>query len=87
MALDIYQEPLKLQLPDGNDEYRTLCGSILSIFTFAFVGLYAAYKLLTLLSYQDYKIQERQQLMYFDATDAFGSEDSFALAIGIIAYD
>ena len=78
---------MKLQLPDGNEEYRTLCGSLLSVLTYLLVGLYGLYKLFTLFSYEDYKVQERQQVNYFDALDAFGSEDSFAFAIGVISYD
>ena len=87
LAIDIYRDSVNLHLPDGYDMYRTLCGSLLSLFTFALLGLYAMYKLMTLFNYLDYKVQEHKQLNYFEQMESFGANDGFAFAMGLIKYD
>jgi len=43
-------------LPDGTNQYRTFLGSMLSITTLLAVVLFAAYKLVTLITFEDFKI-------------------------------
>ena len=54
LALDIYKQPIRLQLPDSSDRYRTFLGSMLSCMTVWLVSLYAVYKLHTLVNFGEY---------------------------------
>lgn len=45
LKFDIYKEPLKLQLPDKSNQYRTFCGSLLSFFTISVLLFYVGFKM------------------------------------------
>ena len=87
VKLDLYREPINLRLPGGDAYYGTITGSILGITTVFLVSFYAMYKLLALVNFNDYKIQVRQDVEYFNYTDAFGASNGFAIAVGISAFD
>ena len=53
----MYKQPFRLLLPDEKDEYRTFAGAILTIFSIVVVLVYAGFKISTLLSYSEYKVQ------------------------------
>ena len=57
LNFDIYREPFHLMMPDGKSKYRTLLGSLLSIFTLISMLLFAVYKLVDFITLQDYKVQ------------------------------
>ena len=56
LNFDIYREPFHLMMPDGKSKYRTLLGSILSIFTLISIFLFSVYKLIDFISFEDYQI-------------------------------
>ena len=61
-----------MQLPDENDKYRTMCGALLSLFTFLVLISYAGFKLDRLLADKDYQVQESKNIEFFDQQHGFG---------------
>ena len=74
-------------LMDENYLYKTFLGSMLSICTILIIVLFAGYKLGSLFSQSEYKIQVRYEENYFNQTEQFGYEDEFYIAGGISSYD
>ena len=64
-------------MPDEEHTYRTFCGSILSIFTVITITLYAGYKLSTMVTNADYKVQVRDQDDFYVSKDSFGAAEGF----------
>ena len=56
LLLDIYKKPFRLQLPDQDDQYRTLCGSLLSVITILLLFSYAIYKIDLMLGLKHYSV-------------------------------
>ena len=56
LAIDLYKQPFNFLMPDHRENYRSLLGSLLSVVTFALMISYAAYKLIDLIEYNDYKL-------------------------------
>ena len=81
IKFDLYKQPFRLLLPDQKDEYRTFCGSLLTIFTLLVTLAYAVVKLQILYHYRDYKVQERTLDEYYKETDRFSN--NFMVAAGI----
>ena len=61
IKFDLYKQPFRLLLPDEKDEYRTFCGSLLTIFTLSVTLVYAVLKLQILFHYKDYRVQEHNK--------------------------
>ena len=78
---DLYKQPFRLLLPDEKDEYRTFCGSLLTLFTLLTVSVYAGLKLKILTGYLDYKVQVRNYSEFYKDTDRF--QKNFMVAAGI----
>ena len=74
-------------LPDASDRYKTFLGALMSLFTIFLLIFYSAYKLNTMFSFADYKIQQQELERYYNHTEAWGKNDSFAIAAAITAYD
>ena len=88
MKIDIFAQPFRLILPDGENKYRSFLGSLLSLLTAILLVGYGAYKIQELASNSDYKIQIQDQRYYYDAADEFTFEDhGFMIAAAITAYD
>ena len=66
LRADLYKQPFRFLLPDRQDRYRTFIGSLLSIFTFTVLTLFALYRIITMLSMEDYKIQVHELENYYD---------------------
>ena len=87
LKLDIYRQPIDLMLPDKNNKYRTFQGAMLSFLTLLIVLSFFAYKLVALITFQDYQIQVHDLEEYFTSTKLFSLEDGFILAGGVTAFD
>ena len=74
-------------MPDNQPTYRTFSGSILSLCTLILVIFYAGWKLLTMFSFEDYKVQVNEQTNFYSYKDTFGIEDGFNFAAALTAYD
>ena len=59
-------------MPDGESEYKSFLGSILSIMTLLTLLSYASYKFTALISYSDYKVQVSDQENFYTDEDFFG---------------
>ena len=70
-------------MPDGEKEYRTFVGSMLSIATFTTILIYGMVKISKLATYEDYKILTREEEGYFAETEFFDFSDGFVVAAGI----
>ena len=87
LFLDIYKEPFRLLLPDGNDAYKSFLGAVLSIITLLTLLTYASYKFQTLISYTDYKVQVADKENFYTDNDFFSYDDGYIFAAGLTAYD
>lgn len=87
LELDMYRTPFLFLLPDHNEQYRTFLGSVLSLITFALMGFYSVYKMMTLFALADYRIMQATSDNYFDVLPGFSGDDGFSIAAGITAYD
>ena len=87
LSLDIYRRPFQLLLPDGQAQYRTFLGTMLSLLTFFVVVTYAGYKLRDLFEYGQYKVQLRELTDLYDEKEQFGEKDGLMFAAGLTAYD
>ena len=87
LFLDIYKQPFRLLLPDGNDAYKSFLGAVLSIITLLTLLSYASYKFNDLVNYADYKVQVADKENYYTDTDFFTFEDGYIFAAGLTAYD
>ena len=74
-------------LPDKEYTFRTLNGAILSLITVIAIMLYAGYKMATLVTFADYKVQVRDQEDYYRVIDDFGLANQFSLAAAVTAFD
>ena len=68
-------------LPDEKDEYRTFCGSLLTICTLSLAVVYAVIKLQILFGHDDYKVQIRDFDEFYLETSRF--QKNFMVAAGI----
>ena len=66
LRFDFYKQPFRLLLPDRKNEYRTFAGGLLSILTIVLMLYYATYKLNTLITKDDYKVQLRRRERYYE---------------------
>ena len=87
LVFDLYRRPFRLFLPDEQAMYRTLCGAGLSIFTMILMISYASWKLLTMFSRLDYKVQVHDQENFYSYTQEFSVQDGFMIAAAVTAYD
>lgn len=58
LKLDLYRETFNFQLPNKTATYRTLIGAIASCVTIMLVGLFAIYKLTSLVTFDDYRVMK-----------------------------
>ena len=88
MAIDIFGQPFRFLLPNGEDEYRSFLGSFPSLLLAMLLLGYATYKIEGLTLNSDYKTQIHDQRYFYDAADEFTfEEDGFMIAVAITAYD
>ena len=73
LSLDIYRKDFNFLLPDKQTRYRTLFGSLLSIFTLVTMLTYFSMKLNVLLKRDDYGVQILEQENFFELSDHFGA--------------
>jgi len=70
-------------LPDEKDEYRTFTGAVLTICSIFVILVYAGFKISTLLSYTDYKVQIRSFEEHYTDLDRFNATHGLAIAAGV----
>ena len=58
LVLDLHRREFHFLLPDDEEKYRTFLGVILSLFTVLLLIGYGTYKMIDLVGYNDYKVQE-----------------------------
>ena len=58
----------------------------MSCITVSLIGLFAVYKLIALATIEDYRVQKDLYVQYYEATEPFGHENNFAMAMGITDY-
>ena len=80
LKFDLYKQPFRLLLPDEKDEYRTFAGAILTICSIFLVLIYAGFKVSTLISYSEYKVQIKVYDEHYGQFEPFTTEQGFMLA-------
>ena len=83
----MYRRPFLFVLPDSKVGYRSLIGSVLSLFTVIIIFGYAFYKLGTLNSLEDYKINFATHEQFYDSSFSFSQIDGFQIAAAVTSYD
>ena len=87
LVLDIYKRPLRLILPDQNDYYRTLSGTILSLLTFVLLTSYGIFKMDKLINLREFQVLQAFRVHYYKDLDTFGIDSGFAFAAGLVEWD
>ena len=84
----MYRQNFHFILPDQTNQYRTIQGAILSLITITIIISFSAYKILSLVSHDEYKVQIREQANFYDPTDHFGATSSeFYVGAALTAFD
>ena len=86
LLADTFGRYFTLMLPDGNERYKSMLGSLLNIIRVAAVLVYASYKWIGLKSYSDSDIQTNVQTDYFSSEYVLSSEDGFKVGFGLSSY-
>ena len=73
-----------MRLPDETNKFRTLIGATLSLLTLLVLLLFASYKLISLISLDEYKVQVRDMDDYYSSTANFTSKDGLAIAAAVL---
>ena len=75
-------------LPDNRNQYRSVQGALMSLITLMVIVSYSAYKIISLGTLEEYKVQVRTKDNFYDVDDMFGSiESDFFVAAGLSSYD
>ena len=74
-------------LPDGNERYKSLLGSLLNVIRVSAVLVYASYKWVGLRSQNDANIQTNVESNYFGDDLVFNWENGFKVGFGVTAYN
>ena len=86
LALDLYRQPFHLQLPDGQNEYRTRLGAVLSILTIVLLLAYGIYKTVSLIGLS-YEIMLTTLDYEYGYEDGLSQANGFCIAAGVSSYD
>ena len=84
----MYRQNFHFILPDRTNQYRTIHGALLSLITITIIISFSAYKILSLVAHDEYKVQVREQENFYDSSDHFGATSSeFYVAAALTAFD
>ena len=84
----MYRQNFHFILPDRTNQYKTVQGALLSLITITIIITFSAYKILSLVSYDEYKVQVREKENFYEASDHFGPTTSeFYVAAALTAFD
>ena len=70
LAMDLYRRPFQFNMPES-PSYRTVIGSILSLFTVSIILFYASYKAILLKDMKDYTVNKATHEYFFKSDFAF----------------
>ena len=86
LGLDIYRQPFRLLLPDGNGMYRSLMGSIMSVITLALIITYGCFEASEVFGDRNYRVQTYDVTRFYSLDQGFGASDGFIIAVLRLAY-
>ena len=87
LFIDLYRRPFLFLLPDKVPSYRTLLGSVLTVFTVLLISGYAFYKFIRLEALKDYKINNATHEQFYDSSFSFSQIDGFQIAAAVTRYN
>ena len=87
LHLDLYKQPFRLLLPDRKNEYRTFTGAALTILTIIVLLAYGGVKLSALIARDDYRVQNRELMDFYEDIDPLSSDDGFVIAAAITGFE
>ena len=86
LVLDIYGRPFQFMLPNSKQKYKSIVGSICTIFVMTMVLIYAVYKFENLVAKDESRVQISIENSYFNETEIFSSKRGFNMAFGLSSY-
>ena len=86
-SMDNFSSEFKLGVKDGEDSYKTLSGSMLSIISLVFVIYYAYLKYHIMDGRKDTQFMESVQEDYYNDTYVETDKYNFNVAFGVTEYD
>ena len=73
-------------LPNHQQKYKSIIGSLCTIFILSIVLVYAIYKFELLVAKDESRLQTTVEESYYDETYTFSSSQGFNMAFGISSY-
>ena len=70
LTIDLYRRPFQFNMPES-PSYRTIIGSILSLFTVAIILFYASYKAIQLKDMKDYTVNKATHEYFYKSDFPF----------------
>lgn len=86
LILDSYGRPFLFMLPNHNQRYKSILGSMCTVFILSIVLIYAIYKYELLVDKEESRIQKTLQENYFGEDTKFTSTDGFNVAFALSSY-
>ena len=83
LVLDIYGRPFYFRLPKGRQKYKSLVGSICTIFTLSIVFAYAIYKFELLIQKEEARVQRSVEEEFYDGNFTYTREEGFNVAFAL----
>lgn len=86
LVIDTYGRPFLFMLPNHQQRYKSIVGSICTVFILSVVFIYAVYKFQLLIDKDESRIQKVLIENFFDETKYLSQSEGFNLAYGIASY-
>lgn len=83
LVLDLYGRPFLFMLPNRKQKYKSIVGSICTIFILTIVFAYAIYKFDLLIQKEEARVQRSTEEEYFDSNFNYTKEQGFNVAFAL----
>ena len=86
LIADLYGRPFLFMLPNAKQRYKSILGSMCTVFIISIVLIYAVYKYQLLIDKEESRLQKTLEENYFDETHAFSTAQGFNVAFALSSY-
>ena len=83
MVIDMYGRPFYFMLPNKQQKYKSIVGSLCTVFILSIVLIYAIYKLELLIAKEEARIQSNVEDFYYDSSFSVDRERGFNMAFSL----
>lgn len=86
LILDSYGRPFLFMLPNSKQRYKSILGSMCTVFIISVVLIYAVYKYQLLIDKEESRVQKTLEENYFDEDHTFSTTQGFNVAFSLSSY-